>query len=135
MRKLAIILAAALTIAGPASAEVFDFSYTGSGIVASGTFVTTDTPDLNGYYTVTSIDGTRNGAAMSLLAPGTFPADGPNDNLVQPNTNMVDYSGIGYSTDQDYNLFQYSPNVYVECFATCIQGTPNEVFLSQQPGR
>jgi hypothetical protein len=130
MGCLAIILATTLAIAAPASAKVFDFSYTGPGIDASGTFTTTDTPDADGFYTITSIDGTRNGIAMTLLPPGSYPADGPNDNLVQPNANMVDFGGVSFSTDQDYNVYQAEPDVYDECFGGCDALPGNDVVLT-----
>jgi hypothetical protein len=130
MRSLAITLATALAIAAPASAKVFDFSYAGPGIDAAGTFTTTNTPDADGFYTITSIEGTRNGVSMTLLPPGTYPADGPNDNLVQPGTNMVDFGGVSFSTDQDYNVYQPTANVYDECFAGCDALPGNDVVLT-----
>ena len=68
------LLAACLIVPTAAWADIYDFSYTGAGIAASGTI--TVTPDGGDEYTITGITGVRNGAAItgldtSPLADGT----------------------------------------------------------------
>jgi hypothetical protein len=81
-----LALAALLTTVANASL-VFDWSYTGSGVTASGTLTTTDTTTaLTGIhygnltmsgYQITGITGQRNGVNITGLAPNThFPANG-----------------------------------------------------------
>src|ERR1035441_2277741 len=87
-QRIVIALAAAALLAfSPSSvrAAIYDFSYTGSGIEASGTFTTSDvlTPLLNNGnnsssgqgsgYQIISLTGERNGDPISLFANPNFP--------------------------------------------------------------
>jgi len=51
------------------ASRLWNWSYAGAGIAASGTFTTDDTPDGEGYYTITSITGWRSGVAIISLEP------------------------------------------------------------------
>jgi hypothetical protein len=90
-----------------ANSVTFDFSFTGTGITASGTL--TATLVSGSEYLVTSISGMQNGAAMTLLAPGTF---GGNDNEIFSTKPFVDESGVGFTLSggtTDYNVY-FDPN-------------------------
>jgi hypothetical protein len=69
----------------PAS-TLWNWTYTGVGITANGTFTAADTPDATGEYLITAITGMRNGTPITSLQPtGTaIPGNEPYDvdNLV-----------------------------------------------------
>src|SRR5690348_11234022 len=71
--KLALsLLIGAMLVAGSAEAATWRWSYQGEGVAASGTFVTTDEPNADGFYEITGIKGEANGVAITgLQAPGT----------------------------------------------------------------
>jgi len=95
-----------------AYADEFNFTFSGSGLSASGIF-TTD-PESGGSFLVTSISGLQNGLDMTLLAPGTYAA---NDNLLFPAFPQLDQSGISFlSGGIDYNIYFYSSgSAYLNC--------------------
>lgn len=88
--------------AASASALTWDWSYSGTGIAANGTFITDDTPDDLGFYLITEITGTRNGEVITgLQAAGTpIPGNEPFfvDNLISLNPQQLTNDGFGYST-------------------------------------
>lgn len=88
--------------AASASALTWDWSYSGTGITANGTFITDDTPDDLGFYLITEITGTRNGEIITgLQAVGTpIPGNEPFlvDNLISLNPQQLTGDGFGYST-------------------------------------
>lgn len=113
----------------PASAAslTWDWDYAGSGITASGTFFTNDTPDSSGFYSITEITGTRNGDTIISLQPtGTaIPGNEPYaiDNLIRLGSQHLTGNGFGFSTAAgDYaNPFFadfLSPQGYREFFST-----------------
>ena len=128
--------AAALVIglgaaAAPGRAEaalLWNWSYSGAGINANGTFTTSDAPDSSGYYQITGISGSRNGAAITGLQPAGTPIPGnegfPVDNLVSDSGGQqLTNSGFGFSTaDGNYASPFYtdhtSPAGYREYFST-----------------
>lgn len=87
-----------------ASPIVFDFSYTGSGVNASGQ-LTTNGVLAGGYYTVIGISGLRNGFTITgLVAPGGL---GGNDNLLSPISPFVTNSGITFTAGgANYNFYE-----------------------------
>jgi hypothetical protein len=91
------------TIQSAAAATLsWDWNYTGSGIAANGTFSTNDTPDSSGFYLITGITGTRNGATITGLQPTGTPIPGNEpfnvDNLISLNPQQLTGDGFGYST-------------------------------------
>jgi len=110
MRNLALLSATALaTTSGlvfgtmqAASALSWNWNYSGTGIAASGTFTTSDTPNNLGFYLISGITGTRNGETITgLQAAGTpIPGNEPFkvDNLISLNTLQLTGEGFGYST-------------------------------------
>jgi hypothetical protein len=105
--KLLTVLAAAtaLTVAVPAQAAEFLFSFTSNFGNASGTFTTAGaasaTPTL-----VTAMTGTMGGNAITLLAPGAYPTGAPNDNLFSTAAPYFSFSGLSFAANGlNYNLY------------------------------
>lgn len=100
---LALIAGAALcaTARDASAALTWNWSYSGAGIAASGSFTTGDTPDAGGFYAITAITGQRNGVAITGLQPtGTaIPGNDPFavDNLINPAGPQLTHNGFGYS--------------------------------------
>jgi hypothetical protein len=80
---------------------LWDWSYTGAGVTASGTFRTDTTPDAGGLYQITGIAGTVNGGTITgLQAPGTaIPGNAGFvvDNLISSTGPQLTTHGIGFS--------------------------------------
>jgi hypothetical protein len=92
----------ALAVSPPADASMlWDWSYTGAGIAASGTFTTDNSPDGAGYYELTGIFGSRNGLAITGLVPAGTAIPGnagyPVDNLINA-SGLLTAAGFGYET-------------------------------------
>jgi len=105
--KLLTVLAAAtaLTVAAPAQAADFLFSFNSSFGNASGMFTTAGaasaTPTL-----VTSMTGTLGGNAITLLAPGAYPSIAVNDNLFSTTAPYFTFSGLSFAAGGfNYNLY------------------------------
>jgi hypothetical protein len=95
-------LAASLFAGFQAQAAVtWNWQYDGSAIAASGSFLTDDTPDADGWYQITAISGSRNGVAITGLQPtGTaIPGNEPYavDNLVRLDGSRLSYDGFGFA--------------------------------------
>jgi hypothetical protein len=106
---------------------LWDWSYSGPGISAQGTFTTVDTPDSLGFYLITGITGVRNGEIITGLQPAGTPIPGNEpydvDNLVRAGTIQLTKNGFGYSTSggNHANPFFadfFSPPVYLEFFSS-----------------
>jgi hypothetical protein len=100
--KLAFALAIGVgLLAGRAQASTWKWSYQGEGVAASGTFLTKDAPNGDGFYEITGITGEVNGVAITgLQPPGTsIPGnDGyPVDNLVRIAAPQLSKDGFGYA--------------------------------------
>ena len=89
-----------------ANATVFDWSYSGGGVSASGTLDATDAG--GGVYDVTSITGVRDGVSIAGLT-----SYAGSDNLVYNPGPYVDYPGLAYT---DSSGFAY--NVYYDTSLT-----------------
>ncbi|MDZ8096050.1 MAG: PEP-CTERM sorting domain-containing protein [Nostoc sp. DedQUE05] len=109
MKNLALSAIALATTSGlvfgtmpAASALSWNWNYSGTGIVANGTFTTNDTPNDLGSYLITGITGTRNGETITGLQPAGTPIPGNEpfnvDNLISLNTQQLTGDGFGYST-------------------------------------
>ncbi len=87
-----------------ASALSWNWSYSGTGITANGTFTTNDTPNDLGFYLITGITGTRNGEIITgLQAAGTSIPGNESfdvDDLISLNTQQLTGKGFAYSTSQ-----------------------------------
>src|SRR5437763_10237914 len=98
---LMIVAAGSVTVEPASASLIWNWNYSGAGVVASGTFTTNDTPDGTGFYLITSITGTRNGETITGLQPtGTsIPGNEPFavDNLVSLNGPQLTHHGFGYA--------------------------------------
>jgi hypothetical protein len=102
MMRLLIAAAILLTQMQPANALLlWNWSYSGGGVSASGTFTTNDTPDGAGFYQIVGISGTDNGAMITSLQPTgtTIPGNEPYavDNLVIAVEPRLTTHGFGFS--------------------------------------
>jgi hypothetical protein len=123
-----LLLLLGFTSASPAlGSMLWDWTFTGATVVASGTFTTVDTPNVSGFYLITAISGTRNGETITGLQPaGTaIPGNAPYvvDNLVRIGPDQLTSEGFGFSTAQgNYSNPFYagflSPPTYLEVFST-----------------
>ena len=86
---------------GPVIALTWNWSYSGAGISAAGTFTTADTPDSSGFYLITGIAGVRNGVTILGLQPAGTPIPGNEpfavDNLVRLESPHLTKNGFGYA--------------------------------------
>jgi hypothetical protein len=80
----------------------WNWNYSGTGIAASGTFTTNDTPNNLGFYLISGITGTRNGEIITGLQPAGTPIPGNEpfnvDNLISLQGPQLTGDGFGYST-------------------------------------
>jgi hypothetical protein len=105
---LLALISVAVILVQPINAQasfLWNWSYSGAGIVASGTLLTDETPDANGFYLITDITGTRNSETITGLQPtGTsIPGNEPFvvDNLIRPGASpQLTGDGFGFSTSE-----------------------------------
>jgi hypothetical protein len=127
----AILLGTIATI--PAHAMTFNFSVTGSGDIASGTF----TANLSspGTYALTGITGAFDGSAITGLSSY---ADADNK-LFFPTQPYVDFQGISFHTASlgDINLFfnsgYFEVKSSVDSIGYYFSGTPIRLAVSATP--
>jgi hypothetical protein len=96
-----------------ANSVAFDFTITGSGITASGSFAANLVS--GNQFLVTSISGMQNGAAMTLLGLGGYAV---NDNALFSSSPFLSVGGVAFTLSgavTAYNVY-YDPGVgYFEC--------------------
>ena len=101
MMRLVIAAAISLRQGQPANALLlWNWSYSGAGVSASGTFTTNDAPDGAGFYQIVGISGTDNGATIASQPTGTaIPSNEPYavDNLVSAAGPRLTTHGFGFS--------------------------------------
>jgi hypothetical protein len=120
MRRLVIAAAILLMHGKPAEASLlWNWSYSGTGISASGTFTTNDAPDEAGFYQIVEISGADNGVTISGLQPtGTaIPGNEPYavDNLVSAAEPRLTKHGFGFSlANGNYANPFYNGSIYYE---------------------
>ncbi len=134
MKNITILLTTVLTTTSAlilakiesASALMWDWSYSTTGVNANGTLTTNDTPDNLGFYTITDISGTRNSEIITGLQPtGTsIPGNEPFelDNIISLDLEQLTGDGFGYATSGGnfVNVFFanfLSPPGYFEVFS------------------
>ncbi len=133
MKTPALLSATAIATSGlvfgtiqSASALTWNWNYSGTGITASGTFTTNDTPDDLGFYLITGITGTRNGETITGLLPAGTPIPGNEpfhiDNLISLNPQQLTGDGFGYSTSGGNYVSPFfasflTPPGYLEVFS------------------
>lgn len=107
---------------------LWQWSYIGEDILATGTFTTSDAIDSYGFYQILSITGYRNGELISGLYPNSkaIPGNEPYtlDNLIRVNKQgQITLHGFGFATiSRNYvNVFftnTFSKPSYMEVFTT-----------------
>lgn len=111
MRILAkIAFSASLALAAcaaNATSIVWNFSYSGSGVSASGTLTTTGTLDSSGAYDILSISGTRTDGSGTSAIGGLLPSNPTyNDNELFMTGALFDQLGVGFSVGTtQYDLY------------------------------
>ena len=80
---------------------IWNWSFSGAGVTAAGTFTTQDIPDGSGFHLITGITGERNGITiLGLQQAGTaIPGNEPFgvDNLVRTNVPQLTLHGFGFA--------------------------------------
>ena len=125
----------------------WQFSYSGTGVSASGDLFTLATA-LNGHYQIVGLTGTRNGQAMNALFPaGTYGASGGgvlvSDNFLFPTDPFLDFGGFTFHAGNDrYNVYYTGGTYYDLAGVNCGRfdcgqpghlGTPVSFSLAQVP--
>ncbi len=118
MRRRNLVVAAALIgsalLAPAAKASLYDFSYTGAGVQASGEITTSDSLNGDGSYSIIGLTGQRNGTLIDALFPPPkyFPDNQTSDyfltdNELFPNAPFLDFGGFAYGTSdsRSYNIY------------------------------
>ncbi len=117
VRRFLVLPTLLLCTAGVASADTFNFSFTGNGDAASGTLATT--AEGGGEYLITGVSGTVNGA--TILSPVSYYGS---DNLlfVPADPAYLDTNGFSFVTSSgaDYNLY------FDQGYALAIAGTSSD---------
>ncbi|MHB8302067.1 MAG: PEP-CTERM sorting domain-containing protein [Acidobacteriaceae bacterium] len=118
--KLSVLAVLAVSSAAIAHADTmnYDFSYNGTGVIASGVLTTGSAagPSFPGGFDITGITGTRNGVPISGIVPpsgvlSTLP-DGSTiyDNIFYPTQSPTYFDQVGgleYTAGGiDYNVYQ-----------------------------
>ncbi len=105
-RVLALACAAAIVAGDADAATLWRWTCEGPGLQAKGTFATDDKPDPNGFYTITSVAGEANGAAITGLQQARTAIPGnegwPVDNLVRERKPQLSAGGFGFALADGY---------------------------------
>jgi PEP-CTERM motif len=120
-----------------ANSATFDFSFSGTGISASGMFTATLVSGTE--FVVTSISGMQNGFAMTLLAPGSFAL---NNNVISSSSPFLTLGGLAFVLSNGTTAYNVYYNTgpggtpgYYECnsIGPCNNGdgTPIQFSLTQ----
>jgi hypothetical protein len=111
-----------------ADSASFDFSFSGTGISASGVF--TATLMSGNEFVVTSISGMQNGSSMTLLAPGAF---AQNNNDIFSSSPFLTLGGLAFTSNGAmYNVY-FNPGTasYFVCASVpCPNGAGTPVTFS-----
>jgi len=142
-------VAAALFAVGAMSAQsanadtLWNWSYSGTDIAASGTLTTSSVADSLGFYQITGITGSRNGTAITgLYSTGSaIPGNEPYalDNLLQlGSTGQITVHGFGYSMANGSFANPYfadflSPPAYSEVYTSQSTFTELPIVFSAAP--
>ena len=139
--KLALfIVIGATLIAGSArAAHLWRWSYQGPGVVASGTFPTTDAPNADGFYEIEGIQGEANGVAITGLEPAGTSIPGndgyPVDNLVRTGAPQLTGHGFAFSLAigayaNPFYAAQFSPPGHYAFLSDPASGKTSEPFVT-----
>lgn len=103
---------------------LWQFSYSGAGVSASG-YLTTLADLVDGAYQIVGVTGTRDGDAMNSLFPaGTYSASGGgiliSDNLLFPDGPYLGLGGFTFHAGSDrYNIYYQDGQYYELAGADC----------------
>jgi hypothetical protein len=87
--------------------QLFDFSYSGTGITASGQFTTNDLDPITNRYAITGVTGQRNGSLITgPVALGTDPSFIYNNQLLL-NAPFFDFGGVLFNVASLGNVNLY----------------------------
>jgi PEP-CTERM motif len=144
--RICVLTCACVAAAVPAHATTtWLWNYAGTGVTASGTLSTADTPDAAGFYQIVSITGSRNGDTITGLFPtgSAIPGNEPFviDNLIRMDgPGQLTVEGFGYSLASGAYANPYyadflSPPSYSEVFThgTTFNEVPVSFFASPVP--
>jgi hypothetical protein len=110
--------------------QFFDFSYSGTGITASGQFTTNDLDPITNRYTITGVTGLRNGSSITGLVPlGTDSSFSYNNELL-PNVPFFDFGGVLFNVTGLGNV-----NLYFDGSVMRDSTLGTGVFSNYNPGR
>jgi hypothetical protein len=117
-----LLIAAAILLMHGQSAKallLWNWSYSGAGVSASGAFTTNDAPDAAGFYRIVGITGTDNGATITGIQPTGTPIPGNElyavNNLVSAVEPRLTAHGFGCSlANGDYANSFYNGSNYFE---------------------
>ena len=131
-----LLIAAAILLMHGQSAKallLWNWSYSGAGVSASGAFTTNDAPDAAGFYRIVGITGTDNGATITRIQPTGTPIPGNEpysvDNLVRAAEPRLTEHGFGFSlANGDYGNPLYKGSRYYEYLSAppCVSGAGPE---------
>ncbi|MBD2270868.1 hypothetical protein H6F62_19455 [Anabaena sp. FACHB-1391] len=129
------------SIASPAQAIVWNWSYEGTDVTASGTLTTTDNHTTNGFYTISGITGQRNGYTIT----GLVPAHSGNGNIwwnndngftgSQPSDNGISYyvGGVQFGEVSLFSASAYRTGLLQGIIESTINTSNEEVSFSATP--
>ena len=98
-----LFVAGTLFVQNAGAEKIWNWTYRGGSIVASGTFTTSENVDSLGFYQITHIAGHRNGDPIKKLHPtgSVIPGNEPHtlDNLIRIDPQgQITVHGFGFST-------------------------------------
>jgi hypothetical protein len=97
---------------------LWNWSFTGTSVSASGTFTTDAVPDTHGFYQITGITGTANGGMITgLQAAGTATPGNSGfrvDNLVSSTQPQLTMHGFGFSVSNGENHNPFYQEAYLD---------------------
>ena len=129
------------SIASPAQAIVWNWSYEGTDVTASGTLTTTYNHTTNGFYTISGITGQRNGYTIT----GLVPAQSGNGNIwwnndngftgAQPSDNGISYyvGGVQFGQVSLFSASAYRTGLLQGIIESTINTSNKEVSFSATP--
>ena len=84
----------------------YNWTFSGGGVFAGGTFQVNNSNIIVGITngTVTGFPGSSS-TITALVVPGVFPSNAPSDNIFNPTSPFLTYNGVSFRTDRRLNLF------------------------------
>lgn len=136
MARIVIITLGALLAGGSANAAMFNFSYSGAGVAASGTLTTTDTATIikgQQAFTITGVTGTRNGDVIDQLFPAATVVDfngDRTDNYLFTTGPFLTFNGFGFGVAGDSPNTLYNPYFDGSSYVEFVSNPPSGVAVN-----